>query len=320
MIESIEIENLRGIAHGKLEGLTPLTILVGPNGSGKSTILDAFLLAASSDTNEATRLVLSRRSGDHDQEKWLLRKYKDSKIRIRSENEGIFRDVGIQFNQETETLDFNFPGKDENASWFELLFSQPPKSGTNIIDHRNHSLQKPLHELYSEVAKYGGRDFINSLLQEIIPNFSNIEILTEKSKSGIQVYIPVVNIVYSGTAGSVPVSLAGDGIHALVRMAMEIQLSQGLALIEEPEAHQHPATIRQIAKAIFASVRKDNQVILTTHSLEFIDALVEQATTEEELKLITIFRVKLRNGELLSSCTRGTDITFARNDIGEDLR
>ena len=57
MIESIEIENLRGIAHGKLEGLTRLTILVGPNGSGKSTILDALLLAASSDTNEATRLV-----------------------------------------------------------------------------------------------------------------------------------------------------------------------------------------------------------------------------------------------------------------------
>ena len=43
MISAVEIKNLRGIQHGKLEGLTPLTVLVGPNASGKSTILDALL-------------------------------------------------------------------------------------------------------------------------------------------------------------------------------------------------------------------------------------------------------------------------------------
>ena len=41
MIESLEIKGLRGIRHGVLNGLSPLTILVGPNGCGKSTVLEA---------------------------------------------------------------------------------------------------------------------------------------------------------------------------------------------------------------------------------------------------------------------------------------
>lgn len=336
MIESIEIENLRGIAHGKLEGLTPLTILVGPNGSGKSTILDAILLGASVDTNKSIEIVKNRRHGDHNQDRWIVRRNRQNKAKILVHTNHIdkimndrkwFNRVDISIDKETGDLEFNFLHKngpnlpDEMMVELALENKLPDESEYMpediMFSYDCKIRQKPLYELYSEIAEIGGRNFINSLLSEIIPNFNNIEILTENNDLG---FMPVVNVVFAGTIGSVPVSLAGDGIHALVRMAMEIQLSQGLALIEEPEAHQHPATIRQIAKAIFASVRKDNQVILTTHSLEFIDALVEQATTEEELKLITIFRVKLRNGELLSSCTRGTDITFARNDIGEDLR
>src|SRR5437016_9270450 len=53
MIEKLEIENYRGIAHGEISGLAPLTILVGPNSSGKSTILEALLLAASPGSSDA---------------------------------------------------------------------------------------------------------------------------------------------------------------------------------------------------------------------------------------------------------------------------
>jgi AAA15 family ATPase/GTPase len=44
MIEMVEIENLRGIVSGRLEGLSPLSILLGVNNSGKSTILEALYL------------------------------------------------------------------------------------------------------------------------------------------------------------------------------------------------------------------------------------------------------------------------------------
>ena len=61
MIEKLEIENYRGIAHGEISGLAPLTILVGPNSSGKSSILEALFLAASTGSGDALALAATRR-------------------------------------------------------------------------------------------------------------------------------------------------------------------------------------------------------------------------------------------------------------------
>ena len=59
MFASIEIENFRGIAKGKLEGLAPLSVLVGVNNSGKSTVLEALHLVGSQ--GHGLKLVLTRR-------------------------------------------------------------------------------------------------------------------------------------------------------------------------------------------------------------------------------------------------------------------
>lgn len=77
MITSIEIENLRGIRSGRLEGLTPLTILTGPNltgpnASGKSTVLDALLIAASPAPGEAVVHAVQRHPVVSDGAEWLF--------------------------------------------------------------------------------------------------------------------------------------------------------------------------------------------------------------------------------------------------------
>lgn len=322
MIESIEIENLRGIAHGKLDGLTPLTILVGPNGSGKSTILDALLLGANTETQTTTKYVLERRTGDHDQHKWLIRRNISNSATIQVFSHHWHNRVFISYNKETKQVEFSFGHKNENPTTTEavLMLTEENTPGAILIDHREKNLQTQLYKIYSQVVEKGGRDSLNPILENIIPNFSNIEILTENSTQGIQVVTPVLNVVFKGTRGSVPVSLAGDGIHALIRMAMEIQLSGGLALIEEPEAHQHPATIRQVAKAIYASVRKNNQVVLTTHSIELIDALLDAASEPGDLDKMSVFWVTLNDGELKSVRIPGEDVAFERENLGKDLR
>ncbi len=74
---------------------------------------------------------------------------------------------------------------------------------------------------------------------------------------------------------SVPVAGAGSGIYAIVRLALEVAAPPGgLVLVEEPEAHQHPDVIAQTAKVLLAAARRDVQLIVSTHSLELIDALV----------------------------------------------
>ena len=47
MIRHLEVSNLRGFRHFRLEGLTALTMITGRNGCGKSTVLDALLIGAS---------------------------------------------------------------------------------------------------------------------------------------------------------------------------------------------------------------------------------------------------------------------------------
>ena len=48
-------------------------------------------------------------------------------------------------------------------------------------------------------------------------------------------------------------------------------------MLEEPEVHEHPAAMRQSARAILAAIRRDIQIILSTHSVELIDALLAEA-------------------------------------------
>jgi predicted ATPase len=90
-------------------------------------------------------------------------------------------------------------------------------------------------------------------------------------------------------------------------------------LLEEPEVHQHPGAIRQSARAILAAVRRQIQVMLTTHSLELIDALLAESSAED-LAQLSLYRVQLQNGVLTSSRLAGPDIAFSRSEIEDDLR
>ncbi|NJL30554.1 MAG: AAA family ATPase [Phycisphaerales bacterium] len=72
MIKSIAIENLRGIAEGKIDDLAQVNIIVGPNNSGKSTILDALLIGASPNPWHVIQKVVDRRKHLVDPHLWLL--------------------------------------------------------------------------------------------------------------------------------------------------------------------------------------------------------------------------------------------------------
>lgn len=68
-----------------------------------------------------------------------------------------------------------------------------------------------------------------------------------------------------------PLSMAASGeqviIEYITRLTYPSPLNHSLILIDEPEVHLHPGWIRQLYEAL-PKIGKDNQYILTTHSLE----------------------------------------------------
>jgi predicted ATPase len=171
----------------------------------------------------------------------------------------------------------------------------------------------PLHELYSNVVRQGLKGQLNETIGALVPGFQQMEVLTEEGT-------PVLYLDFADRA--VPVALVGDGISSLIRLSFEMITNPGgIVLMEEPEIHMHPGAIYQLARVIMATVRRDVQVVLTTHSLELIDGLLSEISRKEgDIEKLSVYRLGLQEGVLKSSHISGPDVAFSRGTIENDLR
>jgi energy-coupling factor transporter ATP-binding protein EcfA2 len=339
VISSIEITRFRGIREGKLEDLTPLVVLVGPNGCGKSTVLDALLIGASPTPAEAVVRTVRRHYGVQQGPLWLFWRGKTQNPpevvvmsakgpgrRCRLNWEALSSAEQRGKEARIDCL-VDWPGtprissKSCAATFARRSRHDECKGGTvrglddvsdiSLIETHRDERQAPLHELYSGTTRTGRQGEARAIIAQLIPHMRDLEILTEAGT-------PIVYLVYEDCA--VPVALSGDGIHALVRVTLELaSRPRGVVLLEEPEVHQHPGAIRQTMRAVLAAVRRDIQVILTTHSLELIDALLAESS-DEDLEKLSLYRLELEDGRLISVRKPGPEVAFSRTEIEKDLR
>jgi len=338
VISSIEITRFRGIREGKLEDLTPLVVLVGPNGCGKSTVLDALLIGASPTPAEAVVRTVRRHHGVEQGPLWLfwrgetqnppgvvVRSAKGPGRRCHLSWEAMSSEERGKLAKITCLVDWpGTPGissKSCAATFARRSRYDQCKGGTvagldgvseiRLIESDRDERQAPLHELYTATRRAGRQGEARAIIAQLIPHMRDLEILTEADK-------PIMYLVYEDCA--VPVALSGDGIRALARVTLELaSRPAGVVLLEEPEVHQHPGAIRQTMRAVLAAVRRDIQVILTTHSLELIDALLAESS-DEDLEKFSLYRLELEDGRLISVRMPGPDVAFSRNQIENDLR
>lgn len=323
MIVTITIHRLRGILEGELSDLAPLSVLVGPNGSGKSTILDALLIGGRPRPAEAIFRVIARREEAPASSRWLLWKAGvEGEARVTVESERSLSRVcvlrpGIGFHVRLSTgetgggtVNVSESGGLQHSSSVDLPIEGIAEVG--LVESRNTHQQRSLHELYTQTVEQGRRREAIEILKELVPDFQNLEILTEGNT-------PIVHIVF--TDHSVPIAFAGDGVRFLLRQSLELAArSGGVVLIEEPEAHLHPSAIRQSARVLLAAVRRGIQVVISTHSLELIDHLLVEAQDDAELSHLSVFRVRLENGRLISHRIPGPEVARVRGTIEDDLR
>jgi predicted ATPase len=345
MIESITIEGLRGIHRGRLERLGALTILTGVNGCGKSTILDALLIGCHGKPGDAVGHAVQRHRASWGGARWLVRSgnerarvvVKVIEARVEREIERKLtwgrdpssRDSEVELVERGHSGPFSCISLDDMRSSHDLIGGQASVvfamdnawvatregSVTSDLAVRLVDPGRPseLHRAYSEAIRQGRREDVHTILRAVVDGFSALDILSEDDNT------PAVYIV-PHQGGAVPVALSGDGVYALAQMAVELAASPGgLVLVEEPEAYQHPAALVQTARVLLATMRRGVQLVITTHSLELIDAIVRESTNDD-LSRTALFTLRLEGGVLASPRIEGKDIALARSDVEMDLR
>ncbi len=322
MITWIEIERFRGILKGRLDGLTPLTILVGPNGCGKSTVLDALAIGAGPDHGANLSYVLWRNKFLADAARWILwRGVTGTKAAIalgrkRSPRKSATIDVLDPTHVHVAVRTDGGTEVDGGATAARPAILQKWVEGAwipecHIIDAGATVQAVSLVELFSLASQQGTRKQAVEILRKVVPSLDNVELQTEAG-------VPTIHLDYGDK--TVPASVSGEGVHSLLRMCFELSTRKGgLVVIEEPEVHLHPAAVWQAAGIIVAAVRRGIQVVFSTHSIEFIDGIISECTNED-LPNLSLFRFRLDDGSLVHSRHGGEDVAFAREQVVNDLR
>jgi hypothetical protein len=121
---------------------------------------------------------------------------------------------------------------------------------------------------------------------------------------------------------AVAVEWLGDGVRlGMTILAAGLATEGGIMLLEEPENHQHPSALFALARSLVKlSQEHGNQIFTTTHSREWMQALLKAATELEFVGALKFFHLQiLPDGNLW---VRSLDAPDAQvlEDIGYDLR
>lgn len=343
MIDAIEITNLRGIRNGRLTGLAPVTVLVGPNGAGKSTVLEALAISATHQPPALIgRLVQSRGAwngaryliGDPTRPATLTAHLGDLTATVDltwhdsveperaerpkgGEGPGAGRFSAIEFtvaDDETERARGRVVIDGANRYGWRASRSLTHRPRLQFV-HPAQARDWPLWKNLNHAREQGRLDEVYGLLKTLLgDDFRELYVHPEGEGELLNVHVQYRD-------HSVPVAVAGDGVRTLVRLALEVAGEPGsCVLIEEPEVHQHPRAIWLTAEAILTASRRGVQVILSTHSLELIDALVALGADDTLADRLALIRLKLDDGTLTHSRLAGDAVSRMRTVIEEDLR
>ncbi len=121
---------------------------------------------------------------------------------------------------------------------------------------------------------------------------------------------------------TLPLEAMGDGFVNMVRLAASHSfVEHGVVIVEEPETAMHPGYLALYAKMLIDFVANGaRQVVLSTHSLELIDYVLEFAKRRDLLDRVNVVLLRRYDEQIELMLYDGVDAYNRRVEIREELR
>lgn len=327
MIENLEIRNFRCFKHVQLSGLKAVNVVVGENGCGKTTFLEALFFAAGGSpeiyqrtrawrgyeqivTSETEQVALSMfRDVFHNfaVEAGIEIAFTDSEMGSRSLR--IFLD-----GEQHVTLPLE-KGSSDASVLEDLKFLWKMASGkeylTHIeVDQKKKELRMPrIGEIfpmiflnilspynvsgnadrYSALSRRKEEESILKAVKAIYPHILELSVLSEGGTSSIYASIDSLD-------EKLPVGFISAGLNKYLSILLAVAFrKKGVVLVDEMENGFYYKKVPEMMSSIFDSCRANEvQLFMTTHSLEFLRALLPSIKGHE--KDFCLLRPEKRNG------------------------
>ncbi len=297
MIRSIKIQNFRGIREGGLSDLAPMTLLMGPNNSGKSTCLEAACIPWDPVPVDGADMVLRRRG-------WLGLEELDFAIAAAGTTLAVSGTRAPDERQIESSIKLSL----RNVS----LSEASDAVGAVGLQGSMRACQLS-HSLHIGNVQHSG--LVHLLVFDEHGKSCRLHgsAPAQRSDATTSTFLDA-RVQSDSLADSLSrADSAGEEAHD--------RLLGYLRQVEEPECYQHTRSLEQLTRILWDTVEAGNQVIASTHSLELLDMLCQEALNREKgLEKVALFRLALTEGALRAVRVPGPDIMMLRNDLQEDLR
>lgn len=195
---------------------------------------------------------------------------------------------------------------DDFIPFDEILRSSSPKESKTVFPVFPDF--EYIQELQRGLTKSGELVGLISSIREHVPYFQDIR----EVEDDLLVFI-------TGLEKPVPLQSMGEGFVAQLALLAAITAAKGgLILIEEPENNLHPGYMSIVANQIIKTAhQKKTQFVLSTHSLDFLQFLLE--ASPELIRVVRMYRIDDRaetDYEVLS----GNEALEEIKDLKMDLR
>lgn len=285
MITKLSIKNFRGIGEGELE-LAPLTILLGGNNSGKSTILEALFLAPNPFRSVPYVIgVASAVEVIHAMHKtlnsqgyaFLLYNYTANQAEIECEVDG--EDYVLLFNKEDPDISVYTKSEEKRIHIGRMNMSTSSISGNEpktLIDNTLLISSKLVKSGYQYLERNWASIINLGICKKVAEDVSGL-VYDNYRDITIEPFLGGKLAIYGFLEDGRRIRLGdlGEGVqnYIIARILYELENPKVL-LWDDIEAHLNPRMLLNIAGWFFDIVEDDNQVIITTHSLEAVRTIV----------------------------------------------